>query len=1076
MSVVAVFAAGVSVSVSGTAPAGATAGVTQPIAAGTSFTCALTAAQGVQCWGYNNDGQLGDGTYTDSLTAVDVSGLTSGVTAIAAGGYHTCAVTTAGGVKCWGDNSAGQLGDGTYDASPTPVDASGLTSGVAAIAAGDLNTCALTTAGGVKCWGYDAGSGTPVDVTGLTSGVTAIAVGLHHMCALTAAGGVQCWGSNTFGQLGDGTTTDSTTPVDVTGLTAGATAIAAGDWHTCAAMASGGTKCWGRNLAGQLGDGTLTDSSTPVDVLGISSHLTTITAGQDHTCALTTAGSVQCWGYNYTGQVGDGTTSARLTPVVVTGLTSGVTAITAGDQHTCALSASGRLRCWGDDSSGELGDGTYANAAAPVDVTGLTSGVTAITAGFYHTCAVTAGGGVKCWGTNYYGQLGNGTTTNSWAPVDVTGLTSGVTSIASDQHDTCALTAAGGVKCWGENFAGQLGDGTTTERLTPVDVTGLTSGVTAITASGSHACALTASGGVKCWGANDFGELGDGTTTQRLTPVDVTGLTSGVTAISAGGPDTCALMAAGGAKCWGNNSRGQVGDGTTTQRLTPVDVTGLTSDVAAIAAGNQYACALTIAGGMKCWGLNGYGELGDGTTTQRLTPVDVVGLTSGVTAIAPAPADFVTCAVTTGGGAKCWGYDGYGALGDGTYTNSSAPVDVTNLSSGVTAIAASGLHACALTAAGGAKCWGDNSFGELGVNNGWSPLDAIGSFYVSATVPALPTGLVATARTGSVSVAFNAPANDGGETINSYTVSCAGTGATPGSNSGTSSPIVVTGLDNGKTYTCRATATNNVGASINSAASNSFVPSLCMSRCISVGDRAMFEGNSGTRTMSFPVTLSTPASSTVTVQYSVTGMTATGGTKPGSGVDFKLKSGTLTFKPNAQTGKTAISADIAVTVYGDTTVEPDETLAVTLSSPIGGGYVLGRRVGTGTIRNDDGITSRLTLGVADTSIMRAAAGNQNLEFPVTLSAKAATAFSVNYAITPGTAAYSKTSVAGGGYGGAKTSGTLKFAINAITKSISIPIWADATHDPTKTFTITLSGLTGTGVTIIGSSATATILG
>jgi len=257
-------------------------------------------------------------------------------------------------------------------------------------------------------------------------------------------------------------------------------------------------------------------------------------------------------------------------------------------------------------------------------VSELTSGVAAIAAGDSHTCALMVGGGVKSWGDNYNGQLGDGTWTQHTTPVDVSGLTSGVATIAAGGDHTCALTAGGGVRCWGRNDYGQLGDGTTTKRNTPVDVSGLTSGVVAIAAGHYHTCALTAGGGVQCWGRNGNGQLGDGTTTQRTTPVDVSGLTSGVAAIAAGYSHTCALTAGGGIECWGRNSNGQLGDGTTTQRTTPVDVSGLTSGVAAIAAGGYHTCALTAGGGVKCWGYNLYGQLGIGEFGYSPTPVDVV--------------------------------------------------------------------------------------------------------------------------------------------------------------------------------------------------------------------------------------------------------------------------------------------------------------------------------------------------------------------------------------------------------------------------------------------------------------------
>jgi alpha-tubulin suppressor-like RCC1 family protein len=355
-----------------------------------------------------------------------------------------------------------------------------------------------------------------------------------------------------------------------------------------------------------------------------SSGVGAISAGGYHTCALMTTGGVKCWGENYYGDLGDGTMHRRLTPVDVSGLSSAVAGVSAGWDYTCALMDTGGVKCWGYNYEGELGDGTTTIRTTPVDVSGLSSGVEAISADGHHTCALMATGGVKCWGENDYGQLGDGTTKNRTTPVDVSGLSSGVAAVSAFGDHTCALMDTGGVKCWGDNGDGQLGDGTTHRRLTPVDVSGLSSSVLAVTAGGVHTCALMVSGGVKCWGWNGVGQLGDGTRRTRTTPVDVSGLSSGVGAISAGSDHTCSLMVSGGAKCWGWNSVGEVGDGTTTTRTTPVDVSGLSSGVAAISAGAYHTCALMDTGGAKCWGDNAYGDLGDGTQTLRTTPVRVV--------------------------------------------------------------------------------------------------------------------------------------------------------------------------------------------------------------------------------------------------------------------------------------------------------------------------------------------------------------------------------------------------------------------------------------------------------------------
>jgi alpha-tubulin suppressor-like RCC1 family protein len=365
-----------------------------------------------------------------------------------------------------------------------------------------------------------------------------------------------------------------------------------------------------------------------------------IGAGNSHTCALTSEGGVKCWGVNWYGQLGDGSKTDRLTPVDVSGLTSGVSAVTAGGMHTCALTTGGGVKCWGNSGSGVLGHDTSLDPLIPGEVKNLASGIKAIAAGNNHTCALTSGGGVKCWGYNGYGQLGDGTKTDRWTAVDVVGLTSGVSAIAASTTHTCALTTAGGVKCWGYNDAGAIGDGSNTDRWTPTSVIGLTSGIVAIAAGGGHSCALTSGGAVKCWGWNYYGQLGNNNvpstsatrpfpTSEQWVPVDVSGLTSGVSAIAAGSTHTCALTGSGGVKCWGRNTWGAVGDGSTSDRWTAVNVSGLGSGVSDLAAGlgeRGTTCVRTVDGVLKCWGNNNYGQLGDGTLTQRLTAVDVVGM------------------------------------------------------------------------------------------------------------------------------------------------------------------------------------------------------------------------------------------------------------------------------------------------------------------------------------------------------------------------------------------------------------------------------------------------------------------
>jgi alpha-tubulin suppressor-like RCC1 family protein len=349
--------------------------------------------------------------------------------------------------------------------------------------------------------------------------------------------------------------------------------IAAGGEHACAVTATGALKCWGSSSEGQLGDGTQSYSSGAVPVEVLSAGVVAIAAGSLHTCAATSKGEVTCWGSNFWGQLGVGSTTKSLVPEGVPGL-SGVRALTTGDFHTCAITDAGVVECWGWNDGGQLGSAAGEKSLVPLPVKSLSSGVVALTAGLDHSCALTAAGGVKCWGANSLGELGNGTTTASVVPVDVTTLTSGVLAIAGGSQHTCALTAESTVECWGSNSWGQLGSSGGPQSLVPFAVGGLPSGVVALAAGAAHTCALTAAGEVVCWGWNAWGQFGNGTTTGSTAPTAVLGLSGKAISIAAGGAFTCAVLASGGVDCWGYNATGQLGDGTLNNSLAPVHVVG----------------------------------------------------------------------------------------------------------------------------------------------------------------------------------------------------------------------------------------------------------------------------------------------------------------------------------------------------------------------------------------------------------------------------------------------------------------------------------------------------------------------
>jgi alpha-tubulin suppressor-like RCC1 family protein len=347
---------------------------------------------------------------------------------ISAGGYHSCAVQLSGQVQCVGENFDGQLGNGWLTNSSIPVTVSGITTAVS-VTAGGRHSCAVLVDGTVECWGSDfwgqLGNGltarfvpTPVRVSGITTAVS-VTAGTGHSCAVLVGGAVKCWGHNSGGQLGNGSTIDSSTPVTVSGITT-AVSVTAGVYHSCAVLVDGAVKCWGSNFSSLLGNGSTIDSSTPVSVSGITTAVS-VTAGSFHSCAVLVDGTVKCWGSNFDVQLGNGWLPNSSIPVTVSGITTAVS-VTAGGYHSCAVLVGGAVKCWGFNDNGQVGNGSTARfVSTPVRVSGITTAVS-VTAGGRHSCEVLVDGSVKCWGSNYFGQFGDGSNTNSSTPVWSTGF------------------------------------------------------------------------------------------------------------------------------------------------------------------------------------------------------------------------------------------------------------------------------------------------------------------------------------------------------------------------------------------------------------------------------------------------------------------------------------------------------------------------------------------------------------------------------------------------------------------------------------------------------------------------------
>lgn len=697
-------------------------GATQ-LSAGRSHACVVTARGGVKCWGLNADGQLGDGTQENAYVPVSVVGLTD-IVSVSAGGSHTCAVNTAGGVKCWGNNFLSQLGDGSSAFQrDTPVDVVGLDSGVMMVSAGDNHTCALDVDGEIRCWGFNGdgqlgnGNRDTANTPQLTSTNPlnmAITTGDSNSCLLTGSGTVSCWGvydreCNLFGcAFGS-----FSRPTRVDGL-ADIVGISSGEYFNCAVTDAGAVKCWGDNFEGQLNNSG-EDNPDPFelfDIPGLAANVAQVSAGFDHGCARMNNGAVRCWGDNTFSRLGDGTSEYRLPAVPATGL-SNATQIETGRNFSCALTTGGGVQCWGSNGTGQLGNNDPWFRLTPTAVPGLQSGITSIAVGDRHSCALSQTGTLRCWGANDDGQLGTGDFQRATIPANVTGLAGSVASIGAGRAHTCAVTTAGAAQCWGDNERGQLGDGSMTTRPGPTAVQGLSSGVAQIDGGDAHTCATTTSGAARCWGWNIDSQLGDASLMNQPAPVAVANRDSGVAEVEAGGVFSCALETAGTVSCWGSNSSGQLGNGTRDQAFAPEPVSiPFGSTAAGLGLGREHACLLDTAGDALCWGRNDSGQLGT-TIGSGTTPEQVIGLRNAVRISAGSEH---TCAATNAGTAFCWGDNDAGQLGTGSRDQETFPAELTELPAGVTRLAAGDRHTCALTGAGAVFCWGSNSSDQLGLD------------------------------------------------------------------------------------------------------------------------------------------------------------------------------------------------------------------------------------------------------------------------------------------------------------------------------------------------------------------------
>lgn len=691
------------------ADSGASANGITKMTVGTDYACAINSLNKLFCWGNNSTGQLGDGTAVSKTTPVAIDGSYSYI-AVSAGINSTCAIRTTGDLYCWGNNGAGQLGIGNTTSKFLPTFVS---PGYTQISVGFNFACGVTSSNNVECWGDRAngrvGDGltvgnalAPTYVAGPASAIK-VTTGWNHACSVEASGTIKCWGGGANGQLGTGATSDSAFASSVSGLTT-MVDVSSGMFYSCGLRNDQKAFCWGQGSSGKLGNGSGSNQTLPVAAQGATSF-TSIKSGTDTTCGVDVSdGKLKCWGYGYYGLLGDGLPRGSSYTMIAPKIPLSVTDfdIALNGQTVCA-SAAGVPYCWGSARNGVLGNGMRA-ANDWLDITPEPS-FTKVSLG-RGGCGITATQKLMCWGSNdsdasgtASGAIGDGTTMARQGMVYVDQPTN-YAEVSFGIRHSCAISTTGELKCWGDGTTGALGAGNTTSSYFPQTV-GI--GYSQVSVGSNSTCAIKADNSLWCWGYNITGAVGDGTTIMRTSPVPIMSGTS-FSRVSVGADHACAITSAGSSLyCWGYNANGQIGNSSTTNSQSPVLIAGVWTT---ISAGGQVSCGIN-SGSLFCWGRNSNGELGQGSTTPaNITAPALLGAGYSEVAVGKnmktnAPGVHV-CALY-GNTMKCWGAGGLGQ--NGSQGQLTAPA-VADPGASYLTVAAGELQTCGLSSGGTLRCRG----------------------------------------------------------------------------------------------------------------------------------------------------------------------------------------------------------------------------------------------------------------------------------------------------------------------------------------------------------------------------------
>jgi alpha-tubulin suppressor-like RCC1 family protein len=690
------------------------------VAGGSNFQLAIQSNGTLWSWGYNVNGGLGLNTTVAVSSPVQV-GVLSAWTRIACGYRYTLALQSNGTLWSWGAGANGQLGQSNTTNYSSPVQVGAL-SAWTQISAGALHSTAIQSPGTLWSWGYNGfgelglntttGTSSPIQV-GTLSVWTQVACGYYHSMAVQSNGTLWAWGLNSQGQLGLNTTVGVSSPIQIGALSTW-TQITCGYYSTAGIQSNGTLWAWGNNSYGQLGLNDLTNRSSPVQVGALSSWYQVAMQQWNIGAILQSSGTLYASGLNTFGSLGNNSTTSQSSPVTILSPGSGSwNKISSANSYTMAIQSNGTLWGVGINSFGQLGLNTTASCSLLAQV-GALSTWTQISCGYAHSLSIQSNGTLWTWGSNSYGQLGLNTSTNYSSPVQI-GALSTWTQVACGYYHSMAVQTNGTLWTWGSNSSGQLGVGSAgTNILSPVQV-GALSVWTKISGGYYTSTTIQSNGTLWSWGSNGNGQLGVNTSTNYSSPVQILSSKQGTwiqISTTGNSRSSAAIISPGTLWMWGANSYGQLGNNSTTNQSSPIQV-GALSAWSQVSSGFGFTTAIQNNGTLWAWGYNPYGNLAQNNTQPYSSPVQVG--TSSTWSQVSTGLVYSTLAIQTPGTLWAWGYNPLGQLGTSNTINYSSPVQIGVLNTW-TQISCGDANAAAIQSNGTLWTWGNNSWGQLGVN------------------------------------------------------------------------------------------------------------------------------------------------------------------------------------------------------------------------------------------------------------------------------------------------------------------------------------------------------------------------